>query len=143
MTYGKSGIQQYQQMGAYSAAAYADPHQLVQVLMDAALDRMAQAKGAISRSSLVEKAESISKTMLIIDGLRASLDHSSGGDIAANLEALYNYMQQRLLQANIKNDLAALDEVASLLREIRGAWASIPQDVREAVRPPAGNGTTG
>lgn len=141
MTYNR-GIQQYQTVGAQSAA-YADPHRLVQMLMDGAIDRMAQAKGAIQRGDAAAKGSLIGKAIAIIGGLQGSLDNDAGGEIADNLERLYDYMQRRLLQANLRSDIAALDEVSGLLREIRSAWVAIPADAREAAKPAAGNGTTG
>ena len=129
MSYGFSrGARQYQQVST-SGAAFADPHQQVQMLMDGALDRIAQAKGALERNAVAEKGERLTKAIAIIAGLQASLDQSAG-EIAGNLYELYAYMQQRLLHANLKNDVAALDEVANLLREIRTAWAAMPIEAR-------------
>lgn len=143
MSYGYTrGAQQYQQVST-SGAAYADPHQQVQLLMDGALERIAQAKGAIGRAAIAEKGERLTKAIAIIAGLQASLDHPAGGEVAANLAQLYEYMQRRLLHANLQSDVAALDEVAGLLREIRGAWSSMPMEARGATAPPAGNGTIG
>lgn len=131
MSYGmSSGIHQYQKVGAYGAA-YADPHRLVQMLLDGALDRLAQARGAMERNAIAEKAELISKAGRIIEGLQGSLDTDKGGDIAANLNDLYDYMQRRLLHANVRNDVAALDEISGLLREIRAAWEAIPMEYRQ------------
>jgi flagellar protein FliS len=129
MSYGFSrGAQQYQQTGALSAS-YADPHQQVQMLMDGALDRMAQAKGAIQRGEVAEKGALLGKAIAIIGGLQAGLDHGAG-DIAANLDSLYDYMQRRLLHANIRSDVGAIDEISALLRELRTAWAAVPPEAR-------------
>ncbi len=77
-------------------------------------------------SQIADKGASISKAIDIIsNGLKASLDHDKGGEIAARLEALYDYMVTRLLQANLKNDLKALEEVSGLLEEIHSAWREI------------------
>jgi len=135
MSYGVSrGAQMYQQVGV-SSAAYADPHQLVQMLMEGALDRLARAKGAIERGAGVEKGELLGKAISIIGGLQGSLNADAGGEIAANLDALYDYMQQRLLQANLKNDSAAIDEVVSLLRELKEAWDAMPAEARSGAGP--------
>ena len=124
------GINQYQQVGAYSSAAYADPYRLVQLLMDGFLDRVAQARGAMERGEVAAKGELISKAISILDGLRSGLDHERGAEIAGNLEELYAYMQRRLVEANAQNEVQYLDEVASLMREIKSAWDAIPPEVR-------------
>ena len=137
MSYGFArGAQMYQQVGV-SSAAYADPHRLVQMLMEGGLVRIARARGAIERGDVAEKGALIGKAIAIIDGLAASLNHDAGGDIAANLAALYDYMQRRLLHANLHSDVAALDEVAGLLREIKQAWDAIPPEARGSASAPA------
>jgi len=73
------------------------------------------------------KGESISLAIAIIDGLKGSLDLEGGGEIATNLEALYDYMVHRLFHANINNDVQVLEEVRGLLRGIKEAWDSIPE----------------
>lgn len=152
MAYPRSGLDQYKSIDTYSGVAYADPHRLVQMLMDGAIDRMAQAKGSMlqiaqatgeaKQKEVATKGELISKAISIIDGLRVSLDHQQGGEIADNLEGLYRYMQRRLLEANMRNEPEALEEVSSLLKEIRSAWVAIPQDER-APNSPETTGTTG
>lgn len=133
MSYGYArGAQQYQQIGTYSGAAYADPHRLVQLLMEGALERIVRARGAIERGAVTEKGDLLGKAIAIVDGLAGSLNPTAGGEIAANLAALYDYMQRRLLHANLKNDTAALDEVAGLLRELKQAWDAMPIEARGA-----------
>ncbi|MBK1651808.1 flagellar export chaperone FliS [Halorhodospira halochloris] len=136
------GVNQYQQVGSYSSAAYADPYRLVQLLMDGLLDRVAQARGAMERGEVAAKGELISKSISILDGLRSGLDHETGGRIAGNLEELYSYMQRRLVEANMQNEVEYLDEVASLMREIKSAWDAIPPELRtrEAAQAAAAQG---
>jgi|SRR5690625_5259026 len=130
MTYGvNSGIRQYRQVGA-QGASYADPHQLVKMLMDGALDRLAQAKGAMQQGNVTEKGVLLSKAIQIVGGLQSSLDERRGGDIAAHLAGLYDYMTRRLLHVNLHDDMDALDEVAQLMRELRNAWNEIPPEAR-------------
>jgi flagellar protein FliS len=87
-----------------------------------------------------QKGEAISKAILIIDsGLRAALDKKAGGDIAEGLDALYEYMGARLLQANLKNQVDILEEVQRLLGELRGAWNAIgatPAATQDGPTPP-------
>jgi flagellar protein FliS len=79
--------------------------------------------------ALAAQGESISKAIAIIgEGLHASLDQSVGGPLAQELGALYTYMVSRLVHANLKNDVDALDEVERLLTELKSAWDSIRPD---------------
>lgn len=102
----------------------ASPHQLIQMLFDGCLQRMAVAKGAIQHQEIAIKGENIGRAISILGGLRDSLDLSQG-EIATNLDRLYDYMERRLLEANLKNDELIIDEVSSLLRDVKSAWDSI------------------
>lgn len=124
-------VNQYQQVSAQGGVAASDPHQLILLLMNGALDAIAVAKGHMSRGEVAGKGANISRAISIIDGLRGSLDHDIGGQMVVNLDELYRYMGQRLLQANIKNSADWLDEVAGLLREIKEAWEQIPMEARK------------
>jgi len=130
---GMHALKQYQQTGTYTGVADADPHRLVQMLMQGVLDRIALARGALGRQAVAEKGEHIGRALAILDGLRGALDHERGGELAANLDALYEYMQRRLVEANLENDGARLEEVAGLLREIKSAWDAIPPEQRRGV----------
>jgi flagellar protein FliS len=86
------------------------------------------------REETAAKGASISKAITIIDeGLKACLDKSAGGELAQNLSSLYDYMNQRLLIANLKNDTGILDEVSQLLTELKGAWESIRSGISSAL----------
>ena len=119
------GAQQYQSVGNYASVSGADKLKLVQLMMQGALDRIARAKGHLSRGEISAKGEQIGRAIQLIDGLRTSLDLAEGADIAANLERLYEYMMRRLLRANLEDDIAALDEVSGLLGEVREAWDDV------------------
>lgn len=119
--------QSYAKVGVESAIAAADPHRLIQMLFDAAMVAISLARIHMENGQIADKGASISKAIdLISNGLAASLDKESGGELAERLAALYEYMAQRLLYANLKNSVAALDEVAELLSGLRDAWAQIP-----------------
>ena len=120
----------YQQVDCYTGVTEADPHQLVRMLLDGALGKIAAAKGMMSRSEIARKGEVIGQAISIVGGLRSSLDMSAGGEIAANLDNLYEYIERRLLESNVNNDTGILDEVAALLREVKTGWESIPQEAR-------------
>jgi len=125
-------------MAAYRSAlvhggvANADPHALVQMLLDAALDRMAAARGCIERGELIGKAKLLHSCVIILAELRGSLDLVKGGALAKNLRDLYEYMIRRLLTANVRSDASCVTEALGLLGEIRGAWMAIRPQVRPA-----------
>ena len=120
-------MKQYQTVNVNAQVTEADPHRLIQMLLEGGLQRIAQAKGAMQYANIPLKGELIGKAMGIIGGLREAVDTDKGGEIAANLDNLYAFMQQRLSQANLNNDPAMLDEVAKLLREIKEGWDGIRQ----------------
>ena len=118
----------YAKIGVESGIAAADPHKLISMLYQGALMAIANAKNGIMRKDIPAKAAAISKAFMIVDdGLNACLDKKAGGDLAKNLSSLYDYMVIRLTYANLHNDMAALDEVARLLIDLKGAWDSIRQ----------------
>lgn len=124
----RKAVDAYAQVGVETGVAAADPHKLILMLYDGTLAAIARARLAISRNEIPAKGAAISKAIEIVDlGLKASLDVKAGGVLAERLAALYDYMMNRLLAANLRNDIAALDEIARLLNELRGAWAQIGQ----------------
>lgn len=135
MTPSMGNASHYKQIDCYTGVAEADPHQLVQMLLNGALEKIAVAKGLIKHNETAKKGEAIGRAISIVAALRSSLDMSAGGEISANLDSLYEYIERRLLEANLNNDIEILDETISLLREIRTAWESIPPELRS--RPDA------
>ncbi|HET7266946.1 MAG TPA: flagellar export chaperone FliS [Rhodanobacteraceae bacterium] len=128
-------IHQYSRVRTHGGVESANPHQLTAMLFDGALSRIASARGHMQRGEIAAKGECISRSIEIIGGLRSSLDHDRGGELAARLDSLYEYMGRRLLYANLHDDIATLDEVADLLRPIRGAWAEIPAALHDPRSP--------
>lgn len=121
-----SALNAYKNVGLESGVAAADPHKLILMLYQGALLAIAAAKNQILRNQIADKGASVTKAIKIIDeGLKACLDVEAGGEIGKNLFDLYDYMTQRLLIANLKNDLTMLDEVSGLLSELKEAWESI------------------
>jgi len=118
-------MRQYQTVNTQTQVAEASPHRLIQMLMEGGLSRMAQARGAMERGQTALKGELLGKAIAIIGGLRAGLDVEKGGQLAERLDTLYEYMMVRLSDANLKNDIEALDEVAGLLREVKSGWDGI------------------
>ena len=102
-------------------------------MFDGALKRIAQAKGAMERKEVAAKGKLISQAVAIIANLEGCLDLEKGGELAANLSSLYEYMNLRLTEANINNDQSKLDEVIQLILEIKSAWVQIaPQQTQQA-----------
>ena len=125
MSYTRNAAQQYRKMNTQSAVEYADSHQLITMLLEGAMERIAAAKGAMANKDIANKGTLISKAILIVDALRAYLDMEKGGEISKNLKDLYDYMELRLFEGNIENDESMLEEVFSLLEEIRSGWIQI------------------
>lgn len=123
-------ISAYTQVNKYSGVTDANPHRLVQMLLEGALEKLASVKYFLKRGEISKKGESIGQVIAIINGLRGSLDFETGGVIAENLDRLYDYMERRLLTANLKNDESILDEVNSLLKEIKAGWDAIPVEYK-------------
>ena len=130
-----AAMNQYKQVDVQAAVGNADPHTLIQMLINGAIERLNKAKMHMKQNNIAQKGESVSRAISIIDGLRTSLDMEKGGEIAKNLESLYDYMQRQLLSANMDNKVENIEEVLSLMIEIRSGWASIPQDVKNSKAP--------
>ena len=129
-----SSLAAYQSVATHGGVAASDPHRLIVMLMDGAMERLAQARGCMANNAIADKNQLISAAIAIIDELRVSLDLKNGGAIAANLDDLYDYMCRQLVKANLNNRVEILDEVSHLLGEIRSAWLAMPAEAR-ALRP--------
>ena len=110
-----------------SQIAAADSYTIIQMLMQGAMDRLARGKGCIQRKDFQGKSKNLSDASAIITSLNESLDFSKGGEVISNLGGLYNYMLTRVGDATIDNIVEPLDEVMTLLSEIKSGWDSIPQ----------------
>ncbi len=130
-----SNVGQYNQVSSYSGVTDADPHRLVQMLLGGVLGKLAVIKGLMSRGDVAKKGEVIGQAMAIVGGLRSSLDMQAGGELAANLDGLYEYIERRLLTANFDNDVDIVIEVTGLLREIKSGWDAIPVESRTKITP--------
>ena len=134
--FGSNPAKAYGNVGVETGVSQADPHKLILMLFDGALAAIAAAKGQIQRQQTGEKGVMLSKAISILEeGLRLSLDKTAGGELAEQLDALYEYMSHRLLMANINNDVAAIDEVTGLLTVLRDAWQQIGVPTQAAVAP--------
>jgi len=125
-----AAMKQYKQVSVQSGIMDASPHRLIQMLMEGALERIAQAKGYMMNRNIAAKGEYIGKAIDIIGGLQSSLNKDAGGELADNLGRLYDYMTRRLVDANLKNDPKILDEVANLMTEVKLGWDNIPDSYK-------------
>ncbi|GAB1620150.1 flagellar export chaperone FliS [Agarivorans sp. B2Z047] len=123
----QKGINQYRQVGVKDQVATADPHRITQILMQTALENLAVAKGCIERADYQNKGKPLAKATSIITSLKNTLDFERGGDIAGNLNDLYEFMLTRLSEASIANDAAIVEEVIELMLPIKSAWDQIPE----------------
>ena len=123
---GFGGASAYKQVAVETSVTSSDPHTLILLLFDGAEAAIHLAKGRMLEKDIPAKGNALSQAIQIVsNGLRASLDIEAGGEMAERLAALYDYIAARLLWANLKNDVAALDECLNLLGEIHSAWAAI------------------
>lgn len=119
----------YAHVGIETSVMTANSHKLILMLFDGALLALSKATLAINEGKIAAKGEAISQAIdIVTNGLKASLDQTNGGELAQRLSALYSYMGERLLHANLRSDKAAIEEVSGLLRELRGAWEEIAED---------------
>lgn len=121
----QQALEQYKSIELQTRIETASPHELIHLLLQGARSHIATAQGNIQRNQVSEKGEHIGKTISIIEGLRTSLDHESGGEIAENLDKLYEYIQRILLKANLDSDVELLTQANNLLGEIHQAWLEI------------------
>ena len=121
---------QYRQAHLASTVDSYNPHQLIQLLFEGALERIAKAKGHLQRKETAEKCEQTGRAIDIIIGLQASLKRPEGGEIADNLYELYRYMLEQLTLANSINDSEKYDEVTRLLKIIKEGWDGIEEEAK-------------
>ena len=126
-----NALRQYQAVSNQTSITDADRHRLIQLLFDGALTRVSTAKGQMLQKNFEGKNALINKTLEIVGGLKSFLDMEKGGEISANLAALYEYIERRLFEANLHNDVEILDEVAGLLRTVKDGWDGIREEVIE------------
>jgi flagellar protein FliS len=125
----------YRQIDVETGVSGASAHQLITLLFNGALESIAQGKGGMLQRNIEVKCTAIGKAVRIVDeGLKAGLDMRAGGELAHHLKELYSYITMRLTQANLRNDVNALDECARLLGTVREAWVAIAPAEASVVR---------
>lgn len=143
MTYARENNvdKQYRQIGIRHEIESASPHRLIQLMMERVLTRIALAKRHMLDERVAEKGRLIGSAIDIVSGLQASLNHDVDKKLSGNFDALYDYMTRRLVEANLKNEPQILDEVASLMGELKSAWVAIADRVSSgpAIEPAHSN----
>ena len=120
----------YARVGVETSVNSASAHKLIELLFNGFMDALVTARGAMRAGQIEAKGKAIGRAARIVEeGLKAGLNLEGGGRLAADLDSLYAYVGLRLLQANLKNDEAALDECARLLGPLRDAWVAIGPQV--------------
>lgn len=130
--YKSKGIQAYRKDSVKSDLASADPHRVIQLLMQGALEKLALGKGCIERSDWEGKAAALTRATEIINALRDALDRDVNPELVDNLESLYEYMMVRITEASVSKDIAILDQVMGLILQIKGAWDQISAADKQA-----------
>ncbi|MGE5864151.1 MAG: flagellar export chaperone FliS [Rhizobacter sp.] len=126
----RSAANAYRTVGVETGVVTGSPHQLVSMLFDGFMDAIAQARGALKQGNVEVKGKAIGRAVRIIEeGLKAGLDVKAGGQLAADMRDLYDYVTLRLTQANLRNDEKLLEECQALIEPLRSAWASIGPQV--------------
>jgi flagellar protein FliS len=125
------GINAYKKGSLKQDVASADPHRLTLMLMQGAIDKLAYAKGFMSRDDLKGRSDNISKATAIFMNLRDTLNMDVGGDFAQGMYDLYSYMIAKLTEINVDNGIAIIDEVIALFSPIKDAWAVIPEQAKQ------------
>jgi flagellar secretion chaperone FliS len=125
-----SGASAYARMGLETSVMSASPHQLLMLLFDGAKTAISMARHHMVHSEIAAKGKAISKAINIIDsGIRLSFDaeggDAAGAELVANMSALFDYITERLLYANLRNDPALLDEADRLLDSLSSAWREV------------------
>jgi flagellar secretion chaperone FliS len=129
--------QSYGSVQVVTGVATADNIQLIQMLFDGLMESLASAKGHILNRAIEDKSKAISRAGRIVVGLQGALDFERGGELAQNLNELYGYVTRRLFHINAHNDLVALEEVLSLIKDIAQAWQALPGLLAQTNTPQA------
>ena len=116
-----NGIDAYRQTNVTTA----DPGRLVLMCYEGAISSLKTAREKYISKEYEAKVETVQKAQSIISELMQALNFEKGGEVAGNLEALYNYMLRRITEGDVKGDMKAFDEVILMLGELESAWKEI------------------
>lgn len=125
MNAGIKAFRAYQETGTSTAIMDATSHQLTALLFKAVLDKLAIAEGAISRGDVPLRCDAISKAINIVMELKSTLDLENGGQIAGELDRLYEFSISGLLDANLQDSVEKIRSVRAVMSEVNEAWIQI------------------
>ncbi|KAF1047626.1 flagellar export chaperone FliS [Xylophilus sp.] len=116
----------YQRINVETSMHTIDQHRLVGLLFEGVLGAIATARGALARGDVLTKCNAVNRAVRILEeGLATGLDTVDGGELASNLEALYDYCTRQLILANARNDDVVLQQVARLVETVAQGWSQI------------------
>ena len=121
-----AALAHYGQIKNDSQTTYASPHQLMLMLFDGAIEAMSITIGAIQQNKFELRSKQSTRSISVINGMRECLDMETGGDLANNLYSLYSYMAKELFKASFKNDADTVQNIQTMLKDIRESWEKIP-----------------
>ncbi|UGA54013.1 flagellar export chaperone FliS [Vibrio sp. DW001] len=124
----RGSLQAYKKVSVDSQLSAASPHKVIQMLMAGAIERLVQGKAAMAQGNIAVKGERLGKALDIVISLRTCLSMDEGGDVAQNLDQLYEFMITQIALANVESNPQAIDDVVDILREIKSAWDQIPNE---------------
>lgn len=125
------GIKAYQGVGGRDQATTADPYQLIQMLMNGALQKLANGKGAIERKDFAAKSEHLTKALSIVNALQDGLDMSMNAEVANNMYDLYDFVKRKIMDASTQNSVESVDACLMVMRNLKEGWDAIPVAARE------------
>ncbi len=124
----RGSLQAYKKVSVDSQLSAASPHKIIQMLMAGAIERLIQGKAAMQQGNIATKGERLGKALDIVIALRSCLSMDDGGEIAKNLDQLYEFMIAQITVANQSNEPKPIDDVVDIIREIKSAWDQIPSE---------------
>lgn len=124
----RKSLQSYRKVSVESEISVASPHRVIQMMFEGALQRLAQGRYAIENNDIKNKGIYLGKAIGIVNGLNNSLNMDAGGAISTNLSDLYDFMLRRISEANLNNDVQAIDDVSGILKTIKEGWDAIPAE---------------
>ena len=124
-----AALAQYGQMKNDTQTTYASPHQLVLMLFDGAIEALSITVGAIQQKNIELRGKQSTRAIAIINGMCDCLDMDSHSELADNLYSLYQYMAMEVYKAGSHNDFESIENIRTMLKDIRGSWENIPTDM--------------
>jgi flagellar protein FliS len=127
----RQNLKAYKQVNLHSSLLESNPHQVILMMFDGALQAISVAKGAIERKNFELKSESITKATNILDALRGSLDFEREPKVSENFDVLYTYCIESLNKVSLDLNTGAIDEIVEMLKPLRDAWSEMSEESKK------------